>query len=233
MRRAARRDTNEGPIVEALRAAGASVTIIGEPVDLIVGYLGTTTLMEVKKPKGPRGGSSSARATSRGGDGTYTRAQLEWRASWKGAPPVTVRTPAEALAAIGAHQVQEVAGQPVEDKPAPAHASTGRPRPASDPARPQGPSDPGSRQRHSAAARPGKDPLRRAPATSDLPSDAVTAWDRWAERSLGEWTDEQIDAVPGVADDRAAPVPAGTEGKAQIDPDNDTEPAPPAGSRKP
>lgn len=101
-RHAARRDKNEDEIVTALEAAGASVTRLGQPVDLLVGYAGRTTLLEVKKPLGPRGGSQSARATSRGGDGTYTRAQLEWRAAWKGEPAITVRTPAEALAAIGA-----------------------------------------------------------------------------------------------------------------------------------
>ena len=37
-----------------------------------------------------------------GGDGVYTRDQLEWREGWRGAPAITVRTPAEALAAIGA-----------------------------------------------------------------------------------------------------------------------------------
>ena len=56
-------------------------TRVGQPVDLLVGYAGRTTLLEVKKPLGPRGGSQSARATSRGGDGTCTRAQLEWRAA--------------------------------------------------------------------------------------------------------------------------------------------------------
>ena len=101
-RRDARRDENEVSIIEALRAAGASVTAIGQPVDLLVGYRERTFLFEVKKPLGPRGGSQSARATSRGGDGTDTRAQLEWRAACKGEPAVTVRTPAEALAAIGA-----------------------------------------------------------------------------------------------------------------------------------
>ena len=31
-----------------------------------------------------------------------SRDQLAWRGGWRGAPPVIVRTPAEALAAIGA-----------------------------------------------------------------------------------------------------------------------------------
>ena len=29
--------------------------------------------------------------------------------------------------------------------------------------------------------------------------DPAAAWDRWADRSLGDWTEEQIDAVPGLA----------------------------------
>lgn len=94
-RRAARRDDNEAAIVEALTAAGASVTPIsakGAP-DLLVGYRGKTRLMEVKRAAGPRGGTSR---------GELTADQIAWRAAWQGEPPVIVRTPAEALAAIGA-----------------------------------------------------------------------------------------------------------------------------------
>lgn len=108
-KRAARRDDSEGPIVEALRAAGASVTVIGMGdgvPDLLCGFRGTTYLLEVKAPLGPRGGnrgrSTGAARVSAGGDGTLSRDQLAWWAAWRGAPPVIVRTPAEALAAIGA-----------------------------------------------------------------------------------------------------------------------------------
>ena len=38
-RYALRKDQNESPVVDALRAAGAVVTIIGLPVDLLVGYV--------------------------------------------------------------------------------------------------------------------------------------------------------------------------------------------------
>ena len=38
-RYALRKDANETPVVEALRAAGAVVTVIGLPVDLLVGYV--------------------------------------------------------------------------------------------------------------------------------------------------------------------------------------------------
>jgi len=51
MRRAARVDENQGLIVKALRACGATVRIItqGDGIpDLLVGYRGHTILMEVK-----------------------------------------------------------------------------------------------------------------------------------------------------------------------------------------
>ena len=48
MRRASRRDENELAIVEALRAIGATVCMIGLPVDLLVGYKGETILIEIK-----------------------------------------------------------------------------------------------------------------------------------------------------------------------------------------
>lgn len=48
MRRAARTDANQQAIVEALRKAGASVEVIGKPVDLLVGFNGRNLLMECK-----------------------------------------------------------------------------------------------------------------------------------------------------------------------------------------
>lgn len=94
-RRDARRDANEAAIVAAMTAAGASVTPVsakGAP-DLLVGFRGETTLLEVKREEGPKGGTSRGR---------LTKDQIAWRAAWRGRPPVIVRTPAEALAAIGA-----------------------------------------------------------------------------------------------------------------------------------
>lgn len=106
-KRAARRDESEPAIVDALRAAGASVTVIGQGdgvPDLLVGFEGATYLLEVKNPLGPRGGKSGGGGSrpGQGGDGVLTGDQLAWWAAWRGAPPVIVRTPAEALAAIGA-----------------------------------------------------------------------------------------------------------------------------------
>ena len=48
MRRAARVDATQAQIVSAFRAAGAYVWIIGLPVDLLVGYKGSTILVECK-----------------------------------------------------------------------------------------------------------------------------------------------------------------------------------------
>ncbi len=105
-RRAARRDANEAAIVAALIAAGASVThlsVAGAP-DLLVGAAGRTVLIEVKRERGPRGGKRGGGRSrpGMGGDGELTADQIAWRAEWRGEPPVIVRTPAEALAAIGA-----------------------------------------------------------------------------------------------------------------------------------
>ena len=104
MRRyASRTDDNHRAIVSALRAAGATVqslaaTGAGCP-DLLVGYRRAAYLLEVK-----RHGSEHAKAKP-GGKGkssqTATR-QLEWRQRWRGPEVVTVRSPEEALAAIGA-----------------------------------------------------------------------------------------------------------------------------------
>ena len=48
LRRAAKRDANERPIIEALRRIGASVVVMKEPVDLLVGFRGRTVALEVK-----------------------------------------------------------------------------------------------------------------------------------------------------------------------------------------
>lgn len=101
------RDGSEAEIVRVLEAAGASVSRLngtGVP-DLLVGYQGKTILLEVKRSleqvKALRGKSGGAARPSEGGDGTLTAAQLKWWERWKGAPPALVRTPDEALAALG------------------------------------------------------------------------------------------------------------------------------------
>ena len=53
MRRAARRDDNEKEIVFALRKAGAYVSFLDEPCDLLVGYKGRILLFEIKDGNKP------------------------------------------------------------------------------------------------------------------------------------------------------------------------------------
>lgn len=50
MRKAARTDASQRAIVKALRAIGASVYYIKEPVDLACGFRGRTVLLECKNP---------------------------------------------------------------------------------------------------------------------------------------------------------------------------------------
>lgn len=99
--RAKRRDANEGPIVDNLRAVGATVTRLdGDGVpDLLVGFRGRTLLLEVKLPLGARGGVHHHGKP--GSDGDMTPAQVRWWREWLGESAVVVRSPAEALAAIG------------------------------------------------------------------------------------------------------------------------------------
>ena len=51
LRRAARVDANQAEIVAHMRGLGASVYLIGMPVDLLVGINCKTALVEVKDPK--------------------------------------------------------------------------------------------------------------------------------------------------------------------------------------
>lgn len=60
--------------MSALRAAGASVEIIGEPVDLLVGYRGRTVLVEAKN------------LDSRYGKRGLNKNQREFCARWLGGP---------------------------------------------------------------------------------------------------------------------------------------------------
>lgn len=87
-RRAARVDKNQGEIVTALRAVGATVAPMhtagaGFP-DLVVGYRGVTYLLEVKGPRG-----------------RLTKDQVSWHEEWRGHVAI-VRTVEEAWQAIGA-----------------------------------------------------------------------------------------------------------------------------------
>jgi hypothetical protein len=88
VRHAAKRDANEGVIVEYLRKAGCKVDRIsgtGTP-DLLIGYHGINLLMEVKMP------------------GKKLRpAQEEWHAEWPGQKAV-VETVDDAAAVIESYK---------------------------------------------------------------------------------------------------------------------------------
>lgn len=85
MRHAARVDSNQKAIVQALRDAGAYVYIIGLPVDLLVGYKNRTILVEIKS-------SSKARLTS---------LQRDFFENWCGDGLARVDSPEAALRMLG------------------------------------------------------------------------------------------------------------------------------------
>lgn len=92
MRRAAKIDDNQREIVDALEKIGCSVTSLaavgkGCP-DIIVGYLGSNYLLEIKdgsKPPSKRG---------------LTEDQEKWHLHWEGQVAV-VKNVEEAIAAVG------------------------------------------------------------------------------------------------------------------------------------
>jgi len=90
-----RRDANEPGIGQALERAGATVDMLptgkGLP-DLLVGYQGVNYLLEVKQQ--PEKGKVFA------SDVQLNPVQEKWHARWRGQVAI-VRTPQEALAAIG------------------------------------------------------------------------------------------------------------------------------------
>lgn len=88
MRYAARVDASQDAIVSALRAAGASVTLIQWPVDAIVGFNGTTLLMEFKTA-----GTYYGRALNKN--------QKSFMSTWQGGPISLVDGPEAALRALG------------------------------------------------------------------------------------------------------------------------------------
>lgn len=88
MRKRAKVDTNQTSIVNALRQVGASVQSIatignGAP-DLLIGFRGSNTLMELKV-----------------GKAALTTDEQEWHQEWRGRV-VIIRSADEALQAIGA-----------------------------------------------------------------------------------------------------------------------------------
>ena len=85
MRYAARVDQNQDQIVSALRAAGASVWIIGLPVDILVGYKGKTILVEIKSGSKKR----------------LTKLQADFFENWSGATLCRIDGPEAALRMLG------------------------------------------------------------------------------------------------------------------------------------
>lgn len=98
-----RRDAAERGIIAALREAGASVEQLdgkGLP-DLLVGFEGRTFLMEVKDPVMGATNNREARTGRKPTNDLGLRdTQASWWTWWRGAPPVIVTTPLEALAVI-------------------------------------------------------------------------------------------------------------------------------------
>lgn len=88
-------DANQGEIVAALRAVGASVTIISKVgsgcPDLLVGFRGRVFLLEVKTPE--------EYATKRNG---LTLKEAGWHREWRGGHLYIVESVEAALAAIDA-----------------------------------------------------------------------------------------------------------------------------------
>jgi hypothetical protein len=103
---AARTDINKAQVVSALKAAKCSVYDAKRPLDLIVGVPGGlayskepwTLLMEIKRPAGPRGGTSRQK---------HTKAQTSFLSAWVGGPVATVDGPEAALRAVGAIRVND------------------------------------------------------------------------------------------------------------------------------
>lgn len=90
MRRAARRDANEGDIIKAMREAGAYVKVINDEglFDLLVSYRGETLLIECKDGAKP----PSARR--------LTESEQKFHDEWPGSDLYIVNSVEEALALL-------------------------------------------------------------------------------------------------------------------------------------
>jgi len=86
MRHALRTDDSQKPIVDALRAAGIAVYVIGLPLDLLCAV------------RDPRGSWRHVLLEVKDVDGRFTKQQAEFMAEWPGEIHV-VRSPEEALKA--------------------------------------------------------------------------------------------------------------------------------------
>ena len=91
-RRDARTDANQPEILEALRKVGAWAKYIKWPLDLLVGFRGALTLMEVKMP---------------GEELTDNQAEIIRALMTIGIIVPVVETPEDALKSIGAIRIDE------------------------------------------------------------------------------------------------------------------------------
>lgn len=89
MRFALRVDANQAAVISALEAAGATVEVVGKPLDLLVGIRGQFLLLEVKD------GAKRKSAQK------PTKAQEKFFKRWAGYPWAIVDGPEAALRAIG------------------------------------------------------------------------------------------------------------------------------------
>lgn len=89
MRYALRVDANQTAVISALEAAGATVQVVGKPLDLLVGIRGKWLLLEVKD-----GAKSKSRQKP-------TKAQQTFFERFPGYPWAIVDGPEAALRAIG------------------------------------------------------------------------------------------------------------------------------------
>lgn len=108
--RVSHRDKAERAIITALRSAGASVyPVNGKDLpDLLCGFRGVTTLLEVK--------TKGLETTDKRNGKTYTRTtetskgQKKFLETWRGGPAAVVHEPVEALMMIGCPFVAEMEG---------------------------------------------------------------------------------------------------------------------------
>lgn len=84
---ARRKDTNQGEIVSALRAVGASVVVLHMPLDLLVGFRKRNYLIECKQARKKHWLSRD------------TGAQVKFAQTWNGQKAI-VYTPQEAIDVI-------------------------------------------------------------------------------------------------------------------------------------
>lgn len=99
-RGAARVDPGQKAIIHALQSIGAGVYVIGLPLDLLVGLMGVTMLVEVKKAPGPRGGTRHEK-------GQHLNAgQEHFVEEWPGARPLVVIDPEDAVQKVRAEALR-------------------------------------------------------------------------------------------------------------------------------